>query len=652
MGDSDCVLTGYYTPVSNPVSYSYSGNVPIGAPALPVTSSHSYNTAVALADGPLLAGYDFSGWNTSDTTVSDGSLTMPAKGVVFTGSWSSRTDTPYQVEYYQQDISDDDYTLFRTDRLTGTTESEIPLPDTSFVGFTFKPDAPGSVTSATINGDGSSVLKLYYDRNSYNVRFQITGEPFADEYYLQEGCRYGTPISLPAATEYTGYSFSGWTAVGDGLDSTDADGYTVPAHDVTMTGSYTIHSFPVTYSYTGDVPGESALPITVTYNYGQVVPLAPDAAAMGYDFSGWSCEDTEITDGSFTMPDHAVQLTGSWTARSNTYRVEYYWETPDGMAYQLHDAEDLTALTAADVQAEAKEYTGFTLNTTVPDSITEGTVAADGSTVLRLYYDRKVYKVSYQITGFSYPDDQYLQRTYLYGAPVMVEDKPEERAGYTFNGWHVVAPGFDGSETDGYTMPAHDVTLTGQWYSDEDDSIYHVMLSIDGSVYTVSAKKNEEFTLVDTPVKKGYVFKGWSTKSGGTIAYRTGDTVTITSNLTLYADFSQTGYIQGFSDGTFKPDKPLTKTEASLMFSRLGVSVGSLSGSDSISKEAFNELLSQLGAGLSAREQTAYLTRAEAVVALSQALGYSKDEATAAIKKFPDVPEDYWAYQVITTAAK
>lgn len=63
-----------------------------------------------------------------------------------------------------------------------------------FDGFTLNADAEGTVASGTIAGDGSTTLKLYYDRNTHSVIYKVTGDFFAnDSFVVQESIRYGAP---------------------------------------------------------------------------------------------------------------------------------------------------------------------------------------------------------------------------------------------------------------------------------------------------------------------------------------------------------------------------------------------------------------------------------------------------------------------------
>jgi uncharacterized repeat protein (TIGR02543 family) len=79
------------------ITYRYSGSVPSGVPALPLTE---YNIAVGtikqIASVPTLTGYLFVGWSTKDVVVSGNSFTMPNNDVLFTGQWLARN---YTVQY-------------------------------------------------------------------------------------------------------------------------------------------------------------------------------------------------------------------------------------------------------------------------------------------------------------------------------------------------------------------------------------------------------------------------------------------------------------------------------------------------------------------------------------------------------------------------
>ena len=65
----------------------------------------------------------------------------------------------YKVEHYQQNITDDEYTLADTENKTGTTDEETSAQAKTYEGFTAK-----TVEQVKITADGSAVVKIYYDR--------------------------------------------------------------------------------------------------------------------------------------------------------------------------------------------------------------------------------------------------------------------------------------------------------------------------------------------------------------------------------------------------------------------------------------------------------------------------------------------------------
>ncbi|MCL2149493.1 MAG: hypothetical protein FWH51_00975 [Dehalococcoidia bacterium] len=75
------------------VIYTYSGTIPLGAPAVPSLESFAPNTMVSVAPPPTLSGYTFSGWSTASAgvSISGGSFSMPTSDVVFTGTWMPNT---------------------------------------------------------------------------------------------------------------------------------------------------------------------------------------------------------------------------------------------------------------------------------------------------------------------------------------------------------------------------------------------------------------------------------------------------------------------------------------------------------------------------------------------------------------------------------
>lgn len=138
------------------VTYEYTGTVPTGAPALPGEASCKAGDTVKVAAAPTLNGYTFSGWTTSDATVSsDGSFTMPSKDVKLTGSWTKLEG--YTVKYMWGDTVLD--TNAGEALAVGTsTPNEFPK---NIEGYTPKSDAPKSITISVDPSENVIIFEYY-----------------------------------------------------------------------------------------------------------------------------------------------------------------------------------------------------------------------------------------------------------------------------------------------------------------------------------------------------------------------------------------------------------------------------------------------------------------------------------------------------------
>ena len=505
-GDGSLVLKLYYTRDSYKVTYQYTGKVPTGASELPAETTEKYGAAVTVAADATAPGYTFSGWSRED------GFTMPAENVTITGSFTANGETPYKVEHYQQNLEDDGYTLAETENLTGETDTTATANPKTYPGFAFNGTAEGTVASGNIAGDGSLVLKLYYTRNSYDVTYAYTGTVPTGASALPEKAtvKYGAPVTVAEAATAPGYTFSGWsrndftmpaenvTITGSFTANSNTE-YTVRHHfqnilddaydadtamlSETLSGTtdtltaaaaktvagftaqsfqqkniagdgstvvdiyYNRNSYTVTYAVTGTVDPNPNYK-QADYRFGQNVAAEAAAAKAGYDFIGWANEPA-------VMPANDVTATGYFVARTDTaYQVQHYKQNLEDDGFTLAETEELTGKTDTIATANPKTYTGFTLDGTVEGTVASGNIAGDGSLVLKLYYTRNSYDVTYAYTGTVPTGASALpeKATVKYGAPVTVAEAATA-PGYTFSGW---------SRND-FTMPAENVTITGSF---------------------------------------------------------------------------------------------------------------------------------------------------------------------------------------------
>ena len=171
----------------------------------------------------------------------------------------------------------------------------------------------------------------------------------------------------------------------------------------------------------------------------------PQAMREGYTFDGWY-SNTELSTAITTVPTSDITVYAKWIQNSNTlYKVEHYIETLDG-GYELKDIDNLFGISDSEVTPDTKDYEEFV----VPDKQTV-TVLADGSQVVKYYYTRNVYTVTFVTTSEWETESQFLK--YQQNLP------QGTREGYTFGGWYTDIE----LSTAISTVPANDITVYAYW---------------------------------------------------------------------------------------------------------------------------------------------------------------------------------------------
>ena len=210
---------------------------------------------------PEKEGYTFNGWSEIPER-------MPSHDVTVTGSF---TINQYTVKFIL------DGKVVSEQQLDYGTK--ITVPDVAEKeGYTFSGwgEVPETVPAKDLTIRGS------YSVNSYTLLYMVDGEE-----YKKVTIDFGTALTAESAPEKEGYTFSGWSGVPD----------TMPAHDVVITGSFTVNKYKIRY-YDGD-----KLIAEDEVEYGAEVVLrdyTPEDAAR-YTFIGWDGEKYE------TMPAHDIE---------------------------------------------------------------------------------------------------------------------------------------------------------------------------------------------------------------------------------------------------------------------------------------------------------------------------------------------------------
>ena len=125
-----------------------------------------------------------------------------------------------------------------------------------------------------------------FTANTYTVTYVLDGNTFKTEQVT-----YGKTITLPEVPDKEGHTFNGWGEVPA----------TMPAQDVTVTGTFTVNIYKLTYTVDGEEYATNSIA------YGDSIAILEAPVKEGYTFSGWSEAPT-------TMPAHDVTMTGSFEA--------------------------------------------------------------------------------------------------------------------------------------------------------------------------------------------------------------------------------------------------------------------------------------------------------------------------------------------------
>lgn len=126
-----------------------------------------YGFSIGKIDNLVEPGYVFEGWftNKSCTKTIDFEETAITSDLVLYAKWSCGSGTPYKVEHYLENANDNGYTLALTQEFSGVTEG---ITEAAKSGL-FSDYKVKDFEQETIKGDGSTTVKIYYDRERYSV---------------------------------------------------------------------------------------------------------------------------------------------------------------------------------------------------------------------------------------------------------------------------------------------------------------------------------------------------------------------------------------------------------------------------------------------------------------------------------------------------
>lgn len=472
--------------------YMMSFNLDGGYGVEPIYARYGASVKV---ENPTKPGYTFNGWEPKVPA------TVPAENTTYKAKWTPG-ESGFTVVFWYENANDNGYSVAGTykpaDVKPGTEKKSGDYKNQNFTGrdtkhFTYN---AAKAETVTVKGDGSTVLNVYYTRNTYTLKFRVLN---CDKW----------------------------------LFHTHSDS----CYKVIKT---------ITAKYQADIHGN--FPIkdgndTIWWKVPQ-----------GTETYGNSDEQRYL--GSIdTMPGE--NITFEKNDSESGAKIYYYVETINGAAgdtaykgrnYKQYKVIDLdySESTSLTYREEFHPITGFTQGDSNPYLPKDGSVRMQKNNYL--YYTRNSYNLKFYNYN-AYVDGK--GGSVQYEAPLSSHYfEPEypanlEKNAYVFDGWYTTAGCYEGSKADlnTMTMPASDVILYAKWVPKTHTvKAYQTKDALENGEDALHTYDNVPHgTAVPStpgdPVNGAYVFVGWFYEENG-VEKAFDFSMPVIKDLNLYAKWS------------------------------------------------------------------------------------------------------------------
>lgn len=504
----------------------------------------------------------------------------------------------------------------------------------------------------------------------------------------------GDAVTLPTEPTKAGYRFMGWfTAASGGTQITAA---TVPTASTTYYAQWA-QEYTVTYALDG---GSGTLPTSVDRIAGEKFNLAASTGLTktGYTFGGWNDGTTTTAAGAqYTMTAANTTLTAVWTPIPVTLTASNITvKTNNAVNVTLPEATPTAGYTTtftytATVKAGDTLPAGLTLSTSAPFTLT-GTPTAEGEATIE-------YTATDDTNGASKKVE--IKVTVSDKDPASILGVPSSPVEGKVGG--SVTPVITTNSTKPLTFSSSDedivtVDATGKLtFKAEGDAVITVSVAEDDT-YAANSKtfnvKVVSAAAPHAPFMKGYESDGKTNNFGPDDQLTRAQAVTILARLdgwtdgqtvtvdNMYSDVKnvwyynaiayakKNGIVEGYEDGTFQPDKAITRAEFSKMLARMSNGSQDPTGYNSALSDAkahwanvwIGYLETEFPGSITGREDGLFhpnddITRAEVAKIVNAYQGRLQsvsakeaDQLAADLNKFDDVKRCTWYYNNVIEA--
>ena len=303
-------VDGYVTGVPVTVTYHPNyGTIPGMSAADYVVDATSGDTHTVLGNMFTAPnGYEFGGWYT-DAACTEGNKVAVGFDKLLMNSWNlyaKWVPINSEVSYFYQNEQGNETKFGDTDTYAFGTDVTVRTAHPEKEGYTFT-GWTNIANIVTVDADGTFTMPAQDVRfdaqfriNQYHVTYKVDGKDYGNtETYV-----FNSDVVIRPVPTKEGYTFTGWK-----IGTADAENFKMPAHDVTIEGTFAINRYTVTYKVDTEVVG------TDVYDFNSDVVIRPVPTKEGYTFSGWKIGTADAEN--FKMPAHDVTIEGTFAKNSS-----------------------------------------------------------------------------------------------------------------------------------------------------------------------------------------------------------------------------------------------------------------------------------------------------------------------------------------------
>ena len=577
-GDGSTILEVVYDITNHTVKFDTDGG------SLIPDEIVKHGGKIKTQDKPSKENSQFGGWQLDGQDIFFETYNV-VKDIVLKAKWLG-ANKEYIVEYYKEQ-QDGTYKKEKSETQEGEIGKTVYANLLEFAGYELNSEHENYKISDTLKADEDLILKVYYKRKEFTVKFVSD-----DKEIKEEKVKYQDKISNYPSVEKEGYTLDGWLLDGiafdedtkidknitlnanwkgqqaeytilykkelsDGTYDEDTEelegiaGETVRAEVEDHTGYFVDNTESILegiikadgstqlvvvyklnrYTVRFDTNGGTNIS-DITVKHGDTIDSIAEPTKKGYSFVGWEIDGEEF-DPSMEIESNLV-LTARWEEAVKTYMIAYYQEDLYG-EYLLEDLDELQGHVGDVVYADTNKYEGFEINRAHKDSKLSGEITEDSKLILQVYYDRKEYTVSFMDEARIVSKAKVKYQDYVREFPLL-----EGEDGYVLVGWLL-----DGDEYDFDTPVEEDITLVAKWempqeaeYTvltifeglDEDEVFKDVYTGYVGDIAILEVEEYEGFEFDEARSKLNEIIKSDGSTVYEVIYNRKEYTITFDSN--------------------------------------------------------------------------------------------------------------------------